>query len=268
MAEIVQQLDGEPRVRTLAGIHNFRDYGGYRAAGGTIRRGLLWRSGQHGTATAEDLEAVHALGIRTVIDLRGDTERSAVPCLRHPAFDAAVLFAPGETVGTELAPHEEAGRGITSVDEAQAAYVELYRNMPFRPVLVESLRLYFEALATRDGPSLLHCAAGKDRTGLAVALLHELLGVSPEDIAADYLLTNTAGNVAARIDSARDHIRQRYGAAMTDDAIVTLMSVDARYLDTARAAIRDHHGSVERYAEDVLGVTAERRAQLREKLVA
>lgn len=262
------EIDEAPRVRTLAGIHNFRDYGGYRATGGTLRRGLLWRSAQHGGATPEDLEVVHDLGIRTVIDLRGDTERVAMPCLRHPAFDGAVLFAPGETVGSELAPHEEAGRGIATVDEAQAAYVELYRNMPFRPVLVESLKLYFEALATRDGASLLHCAAGKDRTGLAAALLHDLLGVSHDDIIADYLLTNTAGNVAARIDSARQHIRERYGAGMTDEAIVTLMSVDARYLETALDSIRERHGSVERYAGEVLGVTSERRGQLEERLVA
>lgn len=257
-----------PRVRAFAGIHNFRDYGGYRAQGGMIRRGLLWRSAQHAGATQEDLEGVHALGIRTVIDLRGDTERLEMPCVRHAAFDAEVLFAPGETAGTELAPHEEAGKGITTADEARAAMTQLYGNMPFRPVLVESLKLYFRALATRDGASLLHCAAGKDRTGLAAALLHELLGVAEQDVVDDYLLTNTAGNVAARIEAARPAIRERYGHAMTDDAIVALMSVEAGYLQTALAAIRERHGSVPRYAEEVLGVTPTVRESLEERLVA
>lgn len=264
----MQTGDEAPRVRAFAGIHNFRDYGGYAAEGGTIRRGLLWRSGQHGGATPDDLEAVHALGIRTVIDLRGDTERHETPCLRHPEFDAEVVFASGETAGTELAPHEEAGRGIRTAEEARAAMTELYHNMPFRPVLVECLTLYFRALATRDGASLLHCAAGKDRTGLAVALLHELLGVAEEDVIADYLLTNTAGDPAARIDAARPAIYARYGAQMQDEAIVALMGVDARFLQTALAAIRARHGSVADYARDVLDVTPEMLAAIRARLVA
>lgn len=258
----------QPRVRTFAGIHNFRDYGGYRGANGTLRRDTLFRSGQHGAATPDDLAAVHALDIRTVIDLRGDTERREAPCLRHEDFAGAVLFSPGETAGQELAPHEEAGRNIATADQARAAMTELYANMPFRPVLVASLRLYFEALATRPGASLLHCLAGKDRTGLAAALLHTLLGVHHDDMVADYLLTNTAGDPQARIAAASESIRARYGAAMTDDAIVTLMSVDPVYLDTALAAVRARHGSVEAYAEAVLGVTPERRAQLEERLVA
>jgi protein tyrosine/serine phosphatase len=255
------------RVLPLAGIHNFRDYGGYRADGGSVRRGLLFRSGQHGAATADDLEKVAALNIATVIDLRGDTERREMPCLRHQQFAGQVLFAPGETAGQELAPHEEAGRGITTADEARAGMTALYRNMPYRAVLIESLKLYFDALATRDGASLLHCAAGKDRTGLAAALLHTLLGVHHDDIMADYLLTNTAGDPRVRIESAAPMIRARYGATMTDDAIVALMSVDERYLLTALDAIRASHGTVERYADEVLGVTPERRDMLRARLV-
>lgn len=257
----------DARVHALAGVHNFRDYGGYRGATGNVRRGLLFRSGQHAAATADDLDHLHALALRTVVDLRGDTERREAPCVRHPEFGAEVLFAPGETAGKELAPHEEAGRGIATAGEARAAMTELYANMPFRDVLVGSLRLYFDALATRDGASLVHCLAGKDRTGLAVALLHSLLGVHHDDIVADYLLTNTAGDQQARIASAAQSIRARYGAGMEDAAIVTLMSVEAPYLARAFAAIEARHGSVEAYARDVLGVTAERRGMLEERLV-
>ena len=257
----------QSRVRSFAGIFNFRDYGGYQAAGGRMKRDLLFRSGQHGTATREDLDAIHALGIRTVIDLRGDTERREMPCVRHPDFAGEVLFAPGETVGQELAPHEEAARGITSSDDVRGAMTALYANMPFRPVLIESLRLYFEALATRPGASLLHCAAGKDRTGLAAALLHTLLGVHHDDMVADYLLTNTAGDPQARIAAAAEGIRARYGPKMTDDAVIAIMSVDGRYLDTALDAARERFGSIEAYTRDVLDVTPERRAQLEQRLV-
>jgi protein tyrosine/serine phosphatase len=135
-------------------------------------------------------------------------------------------------------------------------------------VLVRSLTLYFEALATRDGASLLHCLAGKDRTGLAVALLHRLLGVHEDDVMADYLLTNAAGDQKRRIAAAGDSIRERYGAQITDAAIETLMGVDAGYLHAATRSIADRFGSTERYAEDVLGVDAARREALRERLIA
>ena len=256
------------RVRIFEGIHNFRDYGGYAGTHGTLKQGMLWRSGQHGGATPADLAGVSELGIVTVIDLRGDSERQMMPCLRHDSFDGLVLFAPGETAGSELAPHEEAGKGITTADEAHAAMTKLYVNMPYRDVLVRSLTLYFEALATRDGPSLLHCLAGKDRTGLAAALLHRLLGVHEDDVMADYLLTNAAGDQQRRIAAAAGSIRERYGAQITEDAIVALMGVDERYLHAATASIADRYGSTEAYAEAVLGVDAARRAALRERLIA
>ena len=255
------------RVRLFEGIHNFRDYGGYAARDGRLKSGILWRSGQHGGATPADLAGVAELGIVTVVDLRGDSERQMMPCLRHDDFDGLVLFAPGETAGSELAPHEEAGRGITTADEARAAMTRLYVNMPFRDVLVRSLNLYFEALAMREGPSLLHCLAGKDRTGLAVALLHRLLGVHEDDVMADYLLTNAAGDQKRRIAAAGDSIRERYGAQITDEAIEMLMGVDAMYLDAATRSIVERFGTNERYAQEVLGVDAARRDALRARLL-
>ena len=255
------------RVLSFEGIHNFRDYGGYHTPSGRMRGGLLWRSGQHGDATPGDLSSLAGLNITTVIDLRGDTERRLTPCRRHDGFDGAVLFAPGETAGSELAPHEQAGAGIATADEARTAMTRLYAAMPHREVLIGSLRLYFEALATRGGASLLHCLAGKDRTGLAVALLHGLLGVSEDDIMADYLLTNTAGDPARRIAGAAGSIRERYGARMSDEAVIALMSVEADYLHTALTAIRERHGNVENYAEDVLGVDTARREAIAARLI-
>jgi protein-tyrosine phosphatase len=255
------------RVLPLSGIHNFRDYGGYAVAGGgRLKRGLLWRSGQHGDATPDDLEAVAKVGLATVIDLRGESERAAAPCARAVGFDAAVLFAPGETVGGH-APHVEAAADVTTADDAHRAMTWLYRTMPFRPNLVATLKLYFEALATREGPSLLHCMAGKDRTGLAAALLHKLMGVHDDDVMADYLLTNAAGNAEARVAAGAVTVRANFGQGMSDDAVRVLMSVHPDYLDTAFAAIEEAHGGVERYAEAVLGVTPAKRHGMRERLL-
>ena len=261
--------DPQTRVIAFTGIHNFRDYGGYGARDGRLKRGLLWRSGHHAEATADDLERVHVLRLATVIDLRGDSERANSPCLRHLQFEAKVLFHPGETASAQgKAVHEEAADEVRTAADAHAAMVRLYASMPFRPVLVGTYRLYFETLASDAGPSLLHCLAGKDRTGLAAALTHHLLGVHPDDAMADYLLTNHAGNIERRIEAGARHVRSGFGRDMDMAAVRTLMSVHPEFLDTAFAAIRETHGSVEAYAEDVLGVSPAMRERLAANLVA
>jgi protein tyrosine/serine phosphatase len=255
-----------PRVLAFDGIHNFRDYGGYVADGGRIRTGVLYRSAQHKDATAADLESVARLGLGTVIDLRGDSERAQAPCPRPADFAAQVLFAEGETVST-AAPHIEAGQVATTAARAHAAMTALYTLLPFRPVLVAVMRDYFAAIAARDTPSLIHCVAGKDRTGVAVAVLHRLLGVHADDVMADYLLTNTAGDVEARLAAGARHIRERYGDTIDDDAMRTMMSVSPEYLDTAFAAIDAHRGGFDGYAADVLGVTPAMRAEIAARLI-
>jgi protein-tyrosine phosphatase len=251
------------RVLATTAIHNFRDYGGYRAADGAhVRAGVLWRSGQHADATAADLDAVAALDLATVVDLRGDGERRRWPCVRPAGFAGSIVFADGETAGGAAAHLEEAS-AITTAADAHAAMLRLYRSMPFRPVLVATLRLYFQALAMRDGASLVHCFAGKDRTGFAVALVHHVLGVGRGDIVADYLLTNHVGDSAARIAAGAANMRRAFGPQMSEAAIATLMSVDSAYLDAAFAAL----GDIDRYLEASLGVDAATRDRLRARLL-
>lgn len=255
----------DDRVLHLEGVHNFRDYGGYAAAGGArVRRGLLWRSGEHGGASDADLAAIASLDFATVIDLRGNGERASNPCRRAPGFAAEVLFHDGETAG--LAPHVEAAGGAVDADGARAAMQRLYREIAFRPNLVSIMRRYFAALAAREGASVVHCLAGKDRTGIAVALVHHTLGVHPDDIMADYLLTLTAGNIERRIAAGSAAIRARR-PGVTDEAIRLLMGVEAEYLDTAFAAATERYGSLDRYLDEVMGVDAAMQEALRERLL-
>lgn len=263
----------DTRVLPLTGIHNFRDYGGYRARGGMLREGHLWRSGHHFGATPEDLDEVHRIGIARVIDLRGDSERAQFPCLRHEQFAGQVVFHPGETAGDHglssggRAVHDEAAAGVRTAEDARAAMVKLYNKLPFRPVLVGTFKLYLQTLAEDHGPSLLHCFAGKDRTGVGAAIVHRLLGVHPDDVMADYLLTNTAGNSEARIASAAANIRESFGRSMNDDALRMIMSVQPEFLESAFAAMEREHGSFEAYAEAVLGADAALVARLEERLL-
>lgn len=251
----------QARILPLEGIHNFRDYGGYDGQDGRrVRTNLLWRSAQHGEASEGDLAAVDRLGLATVIDLRGTSERTANPCRRPAGFAAEVLHSPGETAG--LALHLEAAEGALSQAQARAAMMRLYEGIAFRENLLPMLRTYFDVLLRAARPSLVHCVAGKDRTGFAVALAQYALGVSRDAIVADYLLTNVAGNIDRRIEQGAAAIRGKYGP-IDDATIRTLMGVEEDYIITALDAAEQAHGSLDAYLEAVLGVDGGARETLR-----
>ncbi|MDO7842285.1 tyrosine-protein phosphatase [Sphingomonas immobilis] len=245
-------------------IFNFRDYGGYATPHGRLRERRLFRSAQHFDATPEDLATVAGLGLGAVIDLRGKSERIAAPCPRPDGFDAEVILIEDETV--TQAPHVEAARGAMDADQARESMMNTYRTMPFRPVLMELYTRYFARLADLDRPTLIHCLAGKDRTGIAVALLHHLVGVHPDDMMADYLLTNITGNIEARVAAGGLHIKAIFGD-MTDDGLRALMSVEPRYLQNGFAAMVERYGSIDGYLRDGLGVTPEQREKIIARLV-
>lgn len=251
----------DSRVLKLEGVHNFRDYGGYETADGArVKQGLLWRSAQHGDASDADLDAIQALGIAHVIDLRGPSERQAKPCRRHQGFSAQVWTYPEETAG--LALHTEAADGVLSAAEARAAMMRLYEGIAFRDNLVPMLKVYFTLLERAEGPSLVHCVAGKDRTGFAVAMAQHVLGVPRDAIVEDYLLTQSAGNIEARIAAGGVQIRERHGN-IDDETIRTLMGVEADYIDKALAAVEARHGTIDAYLAEVLEIDAARRDALR-----
>jgi len=259
-------VDKRPdRVVTCHRIHNFRDYGGYQAPAGRLRSGHLFRSAQHFEATPEDLAVVGALELGSVIDLRGSSERAAAPCPRPVGFDADVILIDDETVVG--APHIEAARPAMSADDARASMANTYRTMPFRPVLMQLYTRYFERLAESDQPSLIHCLAGKDRTGVAVALFHHLVGVHRDDLMDDYLMTNLTGNIEARVAAGAPHVKAIFGE-MTDDALRALMSVEPMYLENGFAAMVERFGSIDSYLRDALGVTPERRDRIIARVTA
>jgi protein tyrosine/serine phosphatase len=174
-----------------------------------------------------------------------------------------VLTCDGETA--ELASHIDAAQGVMDEEGARNAMRRLYAGMPYRVNLVAVLRRHFAALADGGGASLIHCFAGKDRTGLSVALAHHVLGVHPDDAMADYLLTNTA--MAGRQFRGNAGDKGSAYAGMSEAASRALGGVDASYLESGFAAIRDSHGTVDAYLADVLGVDAAAQDRIREALV-
>ena len=99
-------------------------------------------------------------------------------------------------------------------------------------------------------------------------LAHHILGVHPDDAMADYLLTNVATDVAGRMALGAETVRVRYGPAMDDEAVFALMSVAPEYISAALKAIREQHGSNERYLQEVFDVGPATVAAMRANLLA
>jgi len=250
-------------------VPNFRDCGGYPTRDGrVVRRGLLFRSGQFPLASDGDVAALGAINFHTIVDLRRPLERETNPNRRWEDFAACVIEHPGFGDEVYLPPHlaafETAGE---SAESARAAMLQIYREMPFDPMILELYRDYFTVLAEAEGPVLVHCAAGKDRTGVAVALTHHILGVNEEHMLANYL-ANSRTELEKSI--ATDRMREffgREGRPVSDEAIRTILEVNRDYLEEAFKAMHARHGSLDGYLSDAVGVTAAQRAAIRERFL-
>jgi protein tyrosine/serine phosphatase len=259
--------DPNGRVLPLEGVHNFRDFGGYPlAGGGRLRRGLLWRSGQHHGATDADLQQIAALGLTSVFDLRSSKERSLHPCRRPQGFAATIHHSDDPSFAN--APHVAAARAAPRQRDAASTREGLRRNygaIAFRPELVAMMRKLLAALAAGDEVVMVNCMAGKDRTGIAVAAVHLAAGVHRDDVIEDYLLTNTAGDVEARIRAGAETIKAVTGT-VDEDVVRVLMGVEPEYLEAAFTAMEERCGSVNAYLEQQLGADHAVRTRLREQL--
>lgn len=249
------------------GIHNFRDYGGWPVPGsGRVRTGLLFRSGQHVAATDSDLAAIAELDIRTVIDLRGSSERDRNPCRRVEAWNGEVVFYDGET--TSSPPHMDVEPGVNASDFARQRMIAVYTRMPHNPAMIEMFGRYLNVLAEREGASLVHCFAGKDRTGIAATMLLHILGVSEEDQREEFLRTNKSPTLDILVRQSLPGIAERLGRKLDAEQVRDLLEVRVDYLDTYLAEVERDYGGFDNYLTAVIGVDAGLRERLREKFVA
>lgn len=255
------------QILQLDGVHNFRDYGGYvLAGGGRLKRGILWRSGQHNGASDADIAAITDLGLASVFDLRTSKERELYPCRRPDNFGAAVHFSEDPS-SPKVAPHIEAAArsGEGGAEAVKELMRDTYRGIAFRPELIAMISKLATTLIESDGPSLVNCMAGKDRTGLSVAAIQLAVGVHRDDVMADYLLTNTAGNVEARISAGMGTVGAIY-KGITEEGARAIMGVEEEYLDTAYKAIDARFGSFDAYLAQAIGLNAAARDQLKAAL--
>ena len=256
------------RLHSLATLDNLRDYGDYAtAASGRIRSGRLYRSAHQARMDDADLAYLGGLQIGTVVDLRRTIERTKQPSRRPIGFDATVIQSELDERGE--APHITFLKsGNLTPDSGRRFMTGLYAEMAFSPAHIETFSAYFRALGQSDRPVLIHCAAGKDRTGLLAALTHHLLGVEHDDLIEDYLLTNVAVDLVGKAPWMARQLEMSTGRPVSDDAVVAFMGVEAAYLDAAFAAITDRYGSLDAYLEQALGVDDQLRDRIGERLAA
>jgi protein-tyrosine phosphatase len=163
------------------GAFNLSDLGGLPTDRGQTRAGTIFRSGRPETLTNQGWREARRAGLRTIVDLRNDAERSRLDY--HPVIDADAMdgidvrFAP-----TEDPDDPEFMRVCGPWLDHPRSYAD---NLAFYP---SKFLVVFEAIAKSRGAVLVHCSGGRDRTGMVVAMLLALAGVSPEVIADDYEL--------------------------------------------------------------------------------
>jgi protein tyrosine/serine phosphatase len=134
------------------------------------------------------------------------------------------------------------------------------------PRLVDLGRRYFDTLATLEGGLVVHCAAGKDRTGLIVALTHALAGVRRDDIIADYLLSNDSDRFRAYGALWAKEMEAQRGRGPDLDTMAYVMSAQPEWLERSFEVIAESHGDVGVYLRDVLGVDDAKRARIERRL--
>lgn len=234
-----------------AAAHNLRDFGGYpTASGARLMAGRLLRSGQLETAGNRLPGILADLNVATIIDLRAGSECKVA---RGPAFDGysgAILQA---SANDETIPHAVAAFvKMTTLEEVIAHMSRIYCILPSSPRFRESMGHLVESLAHDDGATLVHCFAGKDRTGLAVALVQLSLGVHRDDVFHDYLLTNDMG--PERIEAALEALLGGAVPKTPEWVLNEAMAVRAEYLEAGLVKIEEVSGSPAAFLAQAAGL--------------
>jgi len=237
----------------LKGASNFRDLGGYVGhAGRPVQWRRIFRSDHLAFLDEQDLSELKMLGIQTSLDFRGERESQSQAYAWPGIKRHSLSIEP--TVVQRLQSQHLLGRPLSAADALDAMQTT-YRDF----VRLDSHRFaeMFEHLLTTPEPLLIHCTAGKDRTGLAGALILSALGVSEEDIWKDYLLTNQL------------YKRNSTGAStLSPEVLKIVWEVQTSFLEAALEVIQAEHGGMQNYLTQQLGLTPIAHQKLRQLYLA
>lgn len=266
--EVVPDSSAESRVVAerrlpLQGTDNFRDLGGYVTQDGSfVKWGLLYRSNDLADLTSRDLQYLGRLGVRLVCDFRSEGERVANPN-RTPD-----VSAPPATANLEIA--------VEGVDPAKMQWMirtgrlsgpqmEQTMEAAYRAFVTDfgdRYRAMFERISNPDQlPTILHCTAGKDRTGFASAMVLMTLGVPEETVFDDYMRTNL---YRANYNKWIKRLVPVYSLFRTGgDDMAPLLDARRSYLQASLDAIHDNYGDFDGYLEQGLGIDTAQRERLK-----
>ncbi len=260
-----------PRLVALHGGCNFRDIGGYPTqTGRTVRWGRVYRAGVLSYFTDSDHATLHNLDVRAICDLRRAEERerepSAWPAAENRQRPAHLHWDDGSNTPTIRA---FAAQRPTTAAGMFDAMIDLYRALP--TWMARRILGLFECVAAGSVPLVVHCAAGKDRTGVAIAVLLSALDVSRQTAIEDYLLTNDAGDFEQFLRTRND---TQLGLtdihhpllSMPDEIRRVLFSAHPDFLQAAFESI-DQLGGLDRYLDKTVGVSSDQRAAVLRELV-
>ena len=250
---------------------NARDLGGIPAADGLrVQSGRLIRSGELSRLSPNDERYLRSIGLHTVIDLRTDNERE----LKSDRQIDGVLYMhlpviEGLLPGITRESIEDPYKAFSRPDYAEKLGSNGFAVMrSLYPLLVESdsaiknYSRFFRLLeSSEQGAVLWHCAMGKDRAGIASALILHVLGASMDSIVEDYLLTGT--RCADEIRSATEACREFTNDDRVIESVYWLNTTSEEYLAAAFDTMVRMCGSVDEYIRQKLGVTEERKQRLR-----
>lgn len=247
----------------LEGARNFRDFGGFLVRGGaSVRRGVLFRSNNLSALSGHDKDALDGLAIKAVFDLRIEEERERHPtCWSHPRAKT-YCFDPGRKrrLVDMAAEYPATEAGVLSLMK------DFYAQLPL--TMAHIFADIIRKVAGGAVPCIIHCSAGKDRTGVAVALLLSALGVDRKDILADYALTQPSRY--RTIDMAQSAAPSgdlgELIARYPPQAVAAMSEANPLYLVSAFGSIEDRYGSVTNYLRDGLGLEEQDFARLRQLL--
>jgi protein-tyrosine phosphatase len=221
---------------------NFRDIGGYVTKDGRrVKRKRIYRCGALGDLTDNDVKTLEALNVRRVFDLRLDEEaeknRDRLP--ENAQYFRFPVTAGSSSVGRIVAL-------LKNIDQVDEFVVEGYtRNLVDAEAHTFAGILRQIAAADDDGASVIHCTAGKDRTGVAVAVLLSFLGVDDETIAADYSLSNRAYPIFYQQMVDAMHPFRRIGI-LADD-LTDLLMADPEFIRRTLKYLHEQYGDAENY---------------------